>query len=172
MAVWYLDTSAAFKLLLRERESADLIAAISADRPTLVSSYLLETELRRAANRVGTLSQRQVTNLLDRVGLYELTPAMHTQAGLLPGVNLRSLDALHLATAISVGVDALAAIRARAPDLPVLILSGFPETHYATTLLRQGCAAAIVMPISSCSSRRSACSTVSSGSILPPGNSQ
>ncbi len=36
------------------------------------------------------------------------------------------------------GVDALAAIRARAPDLPVLILSGFPEEHYATTLLRLG----------------------------------
>jgi len=36
------------------------------------------------------------------------------------------------------GVDALAAIRARAPDLPVLILSGYPEAHYATTLLRQG----------------------------------
>jgi CheY-like chemotaxis protein len=39
------------------------------------------------------------------------------------------------------GVDALAAIKARAPDLPVLILSGFPEEHYATTLLRQGAAA-------------------------------
>lgn len=38
------------------------------------------------------------------------------------------------------GVDALAAIKAREPDLPVLILSGFPETHYATTLLRQGAA--------------------------------
>ncbi len=36
------------------------------------------------------------------------------------------------------GVDALVAIRARAPALPVLILSGFPEAHYATTLLRQG----------------------------------
>ena len=36
------------------------------------------------------------------------------------------------------GVDAVAAIRARAPDLPVLILSGFAEQHYATTLLRQG----------------------------------
>jgi len=36
------------------------------------------------------------------------------------------------------GVDALAAIKARAPDLPVLILSAFPEQHYATTLLRQG----------------------------------
>lgn len=38
------------------------------------------------------------------------------------------------------GVDALLAIKARAPDLPVLILSGFPEQHYATTLLRQGAA--------------------------------
>jgi two-component system, NarL family, invasion response regulator UvrY len=36
------------------------------------------------------------------------------------------------------GVDALAAVRARAPDLPVLVLSGFPEEHYATVLLRQG----------------------------------
>jgi len=36
------------------------------------------------------------------------------------------------------GVDTLLAIKARAPHLPVLILSGFPEEHYATTLLRQG----------------------------------
>mgnify|MGYP000414187508 CR=1 FL=1 len=36
------------------------------------------------------------------------------------------------------GVDALSAIKTRFPELPVLILSGFPETHYATTLLRQG----------------------------------
>jgi DNA-binding NarL/FixJ family response regulator len=38
------------------------------------------------------------------------------------------------------GVDALAAIKARFPELPVLILSGFAESHYATTLLRQGAA--------------------------------
>jgi DNA-binding NarL/FixJ family response regulator len=36
------------------------------------------------------------------------------------------------------GVDALAAIKARFPDLYILILSGFPEAHYATALLRQG----------------------------------
>jgi DNA-binding NarL/FixJ family response regulator len=36
------------------------------------------------------------------------------------------------------GIDALIAIKARRPDMPVLILSGFPESHYATTLLRQG----------------------------------
>jgi len=36
------------------------------------------------------------------------------------------------------GVDALQAIKARAPNLAVLILSSFPEEHYATALLRQG----------------------------------
>jgi two-component system, NarL family, invasion response regulator UvrY len=36
------------------------------------------------------------------------------------------------------GVDALASIKARFPELPILILSGYPETHYATTLLKQG----------------------------------
>jgi two-component system, NarL family, invasion response regulator UvrY len=36
------------------------------------------------------------------------------------------------------GVDALQDIRARFPDLPVLILSGFAEAHYATALLRHG----------------------------------
>jgi two-component system invasion response regulator UvrY len=36
------------------------------------------------------------------------------------------------------GIEALAAIKARFPDLAVLILSGFPESHYATTMLRHG----------------------------------
>jgi len=36
------------------------------------------------------------------------------------------------------GVEALKAIRGRFPDLPILILSGFPEKHYAVALLRQG----------------------------------
>ncbi|QCB48347.1 response regulator transcription factor [Hydrogenophaga sp. PAMC20947] len=36
------------------------------------------------------------------------------------------------------GVEALKSIKARFPDLAVLILSGFPEAHYATNLLRQG----------------------------------
>jgi two-component system, NarL family, invasion response regulator UvrY len=36
------------------------------------------------------------------------------------------------------GVDVLKGIKLRWPDLPVLILSSFPEAHYATTLLRQG----------------------------------
>lgn len=39
------------------------------------------------------------------------------------------------------GVDALQAIKARFPELPVIILSGFPEQHYAVTLLKQGASA-------------------------------
>lgn len=36
------------------------------------------------------------------------------------------------------GVEALQAIKARHPDLPVLILSGFPASRYAPTLMAQG----------------------------------
>lgn len=39
------------------------------------------------------------------------------------------------------GVDALQAIKARFPDLPIIILSGFPEQTYAVTLLKQGASA-------------------------------
>lgn len=105
MSTWYLDTSAALKLILAEAESEALIDAVNTARPTLVASYLLETEVRRVVHRFPDLTQRQATDLLDRVDLYEVNPAMFTQAGLLPGTQLRSLDALHLATAIAIGVD-------------------------------------------------------------------
>ena len=36
------------------------------------------------------------------------------------------------------GIDALTMIRAKAPDVGVLVLSGYPEEHYAMTLIRQG----------------------------------
>jgi len=36
------------------------------------------------------------------------------------------------------GIEALGMIRAQAPDLGILILSGYPEEHYATELIRRG----------------------------------
>lgn len=105
MTTWYLDTSAALKLIIREAESKALIDAIGSTRPTLAASFLLETELRRVSHRVPEVSQALVTSLLDRVDLYEASPAVFRQAGLLPGAHLRSLDALHLATAIGIGAD-------------------------------------------------------------------
>ncbi|ARU05537.1 DNA-binding response regulator [Comamonas serinivorans] len=36
------------------------------------------------------------------------------------------------------GIDALAMLRAKAPDMGILVLSGYPEAHYAVQLIRQG----------------------------------
>lgn len=36
------------------------------------------------------------------------------------------------------GIDILASLRAHAPELSILILSGYPEQHYAMALLKQG----------------------------------
>ena len=102
---WYVDTSAALKLLIEEDESEALAAAIAGANASLAAARLLETELRRAAHRVPELHQDHVTAFLDAVDLYELPPAVFRQAGTLPGQYLRTLDALHLAAAISLDVE-------------------------------------------------------------------
>lgn len=113
----YLDTSAAAKLLVDETESVALAAYLDGVRESddLLSSALLETELRRLAIRLD-LAQSDVTDLLARVDLVDPPRSLFHQAGLLPGAQLRSLDALHLATALSVGADRLIAYDARLLD--------------------------------------------------------
>lgn len=106
----YLDTSAAAKLMVEESESARLAASLDDldAGEDILSSALLETELRRFATRLD-LDQSAVTDLLGRVGLVEPDRSLFHEAGLLPGRQLRSLDALHLATAIRVDATALVA---------------------------------------------------------------
>ena len=36
------------------------------------------------------------------------------------------------------GIDVLAQLRAKAPHMGILVLSGYPEEHYAISLIRQG----------------------------------
>lgn len=105
MSRWYVDTSAALKLIVEEEESVALADAVDDESLELVSCLLLETELRRAASRTPALAQGVVTELLEGVVLHELPSPLFAEAGLLPGANLRSLDALHLAAAIRLGVD-------------------------------------------------------------------
>ena len=107
MSRWYLDSSAAIKFLLEEKESRALAAAIESASPELVSCLLLETELRRAVQRRPELTQDVVVPVLERIGIYDVLPPDFQVAGLLPGANLRSLDALHLTAAIRLGVDAV-----------------------------------------------------------------
>lgn len=116
MSRCYLDTSAAAKLLVQERETEALAAELSTNRPDLVACLLLETELRRLVAREPALSQRAVTDLLRGVDLHELPPPLFVEAGLLPGAALRSLDALHLAAAVRLGVDAVITYDARMAD--------------------------------------------------------
>lgn len=103
----YLDTSAAVKLVVEEAESDALVDELRRRAPTLVACLLLETELRRVVAREPSLTQRAVSELLRGVELYELPPPLFNEAGLLPGSSLRSLDALHLAAAIRLGVEAV-----------------------------------------------------------------
>lgn len=105
MSRWYVDTSAALKLVVEEAESTALAAALDDESLELVSSLLLETELRRVVAREPGLTQAVVTDLLEGVDLHELPSVLFVEAGLLPGTNLRSLDALHLAAAIRLEVD-------------------------------------------------------------------
>ena len=113
MVTWYMDTSAALKLVIEERESMALADAIDIADPALVACRLLETEMRRAAQRESLLHQDHVSAFLEGIDLYEMPAPLFRQAGLLPGPDLRSLDALHLAAAIALDVDAIATYDAR-----------------------------------------------------------
>jgi len=106
----YLDTSAAAKFLVDEAESAALAGQLDeiGDEQAIVSSALLETELRRLSVRLG-LDQSAVSDLLARINLVDLPRSLFHEAGLLPGARLRSVDAIHLATALRVDADALVA---------------------------------------------------------------
>lgn len=95
----YVDTSALGALLIDQAESAALLDWLDRTPVRLVSSDLLEIELRRLAVREG-LDQSDVTRLLDGVALAALDRAVYRNAGLLPMSYLRTLDVLHLEAAI------------------------------------------------------------------------
>src|SRR5688500_5029687 len=103
MSVAYLDSSALVKLMVREDETSALEADL-ADRDGLVTSSLAMVECRRAAARAGNRRVLQrVSDVLDAVYLLDLTtPVLEHAAALLPAP-MRSLDAIHIATAVSIG---------------------------------------------------------------------
>ena len=97
--VVYVDTSALGALLVERLESDALESWLDQTSDMLVSSDLLEVELRRLAVREG-VDQADVTRLLDGVSIAALDRAVYRSAGLLPMPYLRTLDALHLEAAI------------------------------------------------------------------------
>jgi predicted nucleic acid-binding protein len=102
----YLDSSAIVKLVIRERESGALFDWLR-DRPERVSSVVSRVEVLRALRRAGAppATVRRAGDLLDRISLMAVDRPVLDAASAIGPRDLRSLDAIHLATALSLAGD-------------------------------------------------------------------
>lgn len=100
MTILYLDTSAVLKLLVDEVESAALDDFLRRAQTPLVSSQLLRVELARVLRR-GGLAVNAADELLDAVSLLDIDEDVIWRSMQLTR-DARSLDAIHLATALLV----------------------------------------------------------------------
>jgi predicted nucleic acid-binding protein len=101
--VWYLDTSAFLKLIVKEEGSVAMRKWYSAQE-NLWSSHLLRTEALRAAGRLD-IDDELVERALDTVTLVLPSVTTFAVAGGMQPSELRSLDAIHLAAALELGSD-------------------------------------------------------------------
>jgi predicted nucleic acid-binding protein len=122
----YLDSSAIVKLVIREPETDALLAFLEL-RQTRVTSALARVEVVRAVRRHGRPATRRARELLDGLNLLALDDALLEDAAAIEANDLRSLDAIHIASAQQLGaeLDALVSYdermltAARALSLPV-----------------------------------------------------
>jgi len=99
----YLDSSAIVKLIVSEPASGELIAYLRT-RPLRFASRLADVEVRRAAARFAGLDvEVRLRRVLARISSVELDEALAVSAAGIAPVGLRTLDAIHLASAMIVG---------------------------------------------------------------------
>ncbi len=103
--VAYLDASAVVKLLVREAETTALRRRLK-DWPHRVSSALLRVELLRTVRRAGLPRLMEgARRHLASVDLIRLDDDILERAAEIEPSTIRSLDAIHLATALGLGND-------------------------------------------------------------------
>lgn len=96
----YLDSAAVVKLVRQETHSADLVAWLNAhDDAPLVSSALVEVEVPRALRRSAPQALVGVPAAVGRLFRLEIDSTVRATAAAFAEPTLRSLDAIHLATA-------------------------------------------------------------------------
>jgi predicted nucleic acid-binding protein len=101
----YLDSSAVIKLVFEEDETQALERFL-VGRPTRVSSVLARVEVMRAVRTVeDPLVSRHAAEVLAAMALIAPDAALLASAASMTPLSLRSLDAIHLATAISLQPD-------------------------------------------------------------------
>ena len=107
----YFDTSALVKLVFDETESAALAEwlTIRAEVPK-VSSDLSTIELLRACRRVDAGAVENANLLLGGIDLLPVDRSIIEKAATLVPTELRSLDAIHLASALSVKANLTALV--------------------------------------------------------------
>ncbi|MCG7284572.1 type II toxin-antitoxin system VapC family toxin [Cellulomonas sp. ACRRI] len=101
MTTYYLDSSVALRAVLAVPERPDVLAWIDAHAGRLVSSRLLRTEVVRVLRRE-QLPVSSASPLLSRVGLISLSDEVASVAESIER-HVKTLDALHLATALVIG---------------------------------------------------------------------
>lgn len=99
---WYVDTSAFVKLVVTEKHSRAMRRWAEAHDGQLFSSDLLRTEALRAARRHSPEALLEARLRLDTLVMLRLTSDICERAAELDPQILRSLDALHLAAALTV----------------------------------------------------------------------
>jgi predicted nucleic acid-binding protein len=101
----YLDSSAFVKLIVAETDSPSLRTFLAERGARRVSSALLRTESLRAVRHLGPDALATAREGLRRVDLIGIDDRILDAAGTLEPKVLRTLDAIHLATAMAVGDD-------------------------------------------------------------------
>ena len=101
----YVDASAAVKLVIEEDASAALGLWLAQSTPRLVTSDLTRTELTRAVRRIDTAALPLVAGVLERIDIVRVTSNDFEKAAEQSPPELRSLDALHLASALDLADD-------------------------------------------------------------------
>ena len=100
----YLDSSASVKLAIREGESESLRRHLRRRR-VWVSSAIARTEVQRALIAAGADALQGGREILSKCDLVRVNDRVLNAAGILQPNELRSLDAIHLATAQLIGAD-------------------------------------------------------------------
>ena len=95
--VCYVDSSAIVKLVVREQESAALRRYLRGR--TLVSSALAGVEVTRAIMPHGARTLRTAREVLSRIEIVRINARVLSLASTMEPADLRTLDAIHLATA-------------------------------------------------------------------------